>query len=136
MTERPGQNEAPLLLVFSLTGAPSGRNRAKRLCLLALEAHGAEIIDVRSIVPLDEELIYRSVRKTSRVVVAHEDTFTMGFGGEVATRIAQNCFEHVDAPVVRVAAKDSFVPSASNLELMVLPSVEDLRRGVEQVLNY
>lgn len=100
------------------------------------EGRSLEIIDLRSIIPLDEEIIYTSVRKTNRVVVAHEDTFTMGFGAEVAARIGANCFDALDAPVKRVAAKDSFVPSASNLELMVLPSVDDLRRGVEEVLNY
>ncbi|MBI3697829.1 MAG: tungsten formylmethanofuran dehydrogenase [Acidobacteria bacterium] len=100
------------------------------------EGRSLEVIDLRSIVPLDEELIYASVRKTNRVVVSHEDSFTMGFGAEVAARIAKNCFDHLDAPVTRVTAKDSFVPSAPNLELMVLPSVEDLRRGVEEVLNY
>jgi 2-oxoisovalerate dehydrogenase E1 component len=100
------------------------------------EGRSLEIIDLRSIVPFDEQIVYDSIRKTNRVVVAHEDTFTMGFGAEVAARIAANCFEHLDAPVKRVAAQDSFVPSASNLELMVLPSVEDLRRGVDEVLHY
>lgn len=100
------------------------------------EGRSLEVLDIRSIVPLDDELIFASVRKTSRVVVAHEDTLTMGFGAEVVARIAQHCFGFLDAPVVRVAAKDSFVPAAPNLELMVLPSVEDLRGGVEQVLRY
>jgi len=95
-----------------------------------------EVVDLRSIVPLDEEIIFQSVRKTSRVVVAHEDTLTMGFGAEVAARISEKFFEHLDAPVVRVAAKDSFVPSAPNLELAVLPSVEDLEIGVEKALRY
>lgn len=95
-----------------------------------------EVLDLRSIVPLDEELLLKSLRKTSRVVVAHEDTLTMGFGAEVAARIGEKFFEHLDAPVVRVAAKDSFVPSAANLELSVLPSVEDLERGVEMVVSY
>jgi 2-oxoisovalerate dehydrogenase E1 component len=95
-----------------------------------------EVLDLRSIVPLDEEILLKSVRKTSRVVVAHEDTLTMGFGAEVAARIGEKFFEHLDAPVVRVAAKDSFVPSAANLELSVLPSVEDLERGVEKVVSY
>lgn len=103
---------------------------------LEQEGRSLEIIDLRSIVPLDEEIICRSVRKTNRVVVAHEDTCTMGFGAEIAARISRDCFESLDAPVARVTAKDSFVPSAPNLELMVLPSVEDLRRGVEQVLSY
>ncbi len=95
-----------------------------------------EVVDLRSIVPLDEETIFQSVRKTSRVVVAHEDTLTMGFGAEVAARIGENFFDHLDAPVVRVAARDSFVPSAANLELAVLPSVEDLERAVDKVVRY
>jgi 2-oxoisovalerate dehydrogenase E1 component len=95
-----------------------------------------EVVDLRSIVPLDEEIVFESVRKTSRVVVAHEDSLTMGFGAEVAALIGEKCFEYLDAPVVRVAAKDSFVPSAANLELAVLPSVEDLERGVEKVVRY
>jgi 2-oxoisovalerate dehydrogenase E1 component len=100
------------------------------------EGRSLEVLDLRTLVPLDEELIYKSIKKTNRVVVAHEDSLTAGFGAEVAARIAQNCFDQLDAPVARVAAKDCFVPSASNLELMVLPAVEDLRGGVEQVLNY
>jgi 2-oxoisovalerate dehydrogenase E1 component len=100
------------------------------------EGRSLEIIDLRSIVPLDEELIYASVRKTARVVIAQEDMLTMGFGAEVSARITQNCFAFLDAPVVRVAARDSFVPAAPNLELAVLPSVQDLRAGVEQVLQF
>ncbi len=94
-----------------------------------------EIIDLRSIVPLDEELIYRSVRKTNHVLIAHEDTLTAGFGAEIAARIAENCIGSLDGPVVRVAAKDSFVPSAPNLELAVLPSLADLLRGARKALT-
>ena len=95
-----------------------------------------EVIDLRSIVPLDEDLIYQSVRKTSRVMIAHEDTLTAGFGAEVAARIAENCIGSLDGPVVRVAAKDTFVPSAPNLELAVLPSVAGLRLGAEKALAF
>jgi 2-oxoisovalerate dehydrogenase E1 component len=95
-----------------------------------------EVIDLRSIVPLDEELIYKSVRKTNRVMIAHEDTLTAGFGAEVAARIAENCIGSLDGPVVRVAAKDTFVPSAPNLELAVLPSTATLRAGAERALRY
>jgi 2-oxoisovalerate dehydrogenase E1 component len=95
-----------------------------------------EVIDLRSIIPFDEEMIYRSIRKTSRVVIAHEDSLTMGFGAEVAARIAENSIDALDAPVRRVAAKDTFVPSAPNLELAVLPAVDDLRAAVEQILHY
>lgn len=95
-----------------------------------------EIIDLRSIIPLDEEIIFESLRKTSRVVVAHEDSLTMGFGAEVAALIGERYFDYLDAPVLRVGAKDSFVPSAANLELAVLPAVEDLERAVEKVIRY
>lgn len=95
-----------------------------------------EVLDLRSIVPLDEELIYNSVRKTNRVVIAHEDSLTMGFGAEVAARIAANCMDALDAPILRVTAKDSFVPSAPALEALVLPSANDLRVAVEQTLRY
>ena len=95
-----------------------------------------EVIDLRSIVPLDEELIYRSVRKTSRVVIAHEDSLLMGFGAEIAARIAANCLDALDAPVARVAAKDSFVPSAPFLESLVLPSTQDVYGAIEQTLTY
>lgn len=103
-----------------------------------LESEGVsvEVIDLRTIIPLDEELIYRSVRKTSRVLVAHEDTLTAGFGAEIAARIAEHCISSLDGPIVRVAAKDSFVPSAPNLELAVLPSVADLLDGARKVLSF
>ncbi|MGB7436091.1 MAG: thiamine pyrophosphate-dependent enzyme [Candidatus Acidiferrum sp.] len=95
-----------------------------------------EVVDIRSIVPLDEELIYESVKKTSRVIVLHEDSLTLGFGAEISARITENCFAHLDAPVIRVAAKDSFVPSATNLEDAILPSVADLGEAVERLLAY
>lgn len=98
------------------------------------EGVSVEVLDLRTIVPLDEELIYSSVRKTNHVLIAHEDTLTAGFGAEIAARIAENCIGSLDGPVVRVAASDSFVPSAPNLELAVLPSVADLRRGAEKAL--
>lgn len=103
-----------------------------------MEAKGIslEVIDLRTIVPLDEQIIYNSVRKTSRVIIAHEDSLTMGFGAEVAARISENCIDALDAPVVRVAAVDSFVPSAPNLEEAVLPSVSKLQAEVERLLRY
>jgi len=68
--------------------------------------------------------------------VLHEDSITMGFGAEVVARIAANCFDHLDAPVLRVGAKDSFVASAVSLEDEVLPSVEDLRTQVTRLVEY
>jgi 2-oxoisovalerate dehydrogenase E1 component len=95
-----------------------------------------EVIDLRTILPMDDELVFNSVKKTNRVIVLHEDAVTMSWGAEVVARIAANCFDHLDAPVMRVGAKDSFVPSAVSLEDEVLPSVEDLRREVTKLLEY
>ena len=81
-------------------------------------------------------MIFESVRKTSRVLVAYEDSLTMGFGAEVAARIAQDCFEYLDAPVRRVAAEDTFVPTAPNLEALVLPSGAGIRAAAEQLLSW
>lgn len=75
-------------------------------------------------------------RISNRVMIAHEDTLTAGFGAEVAARIAENCIGSLDGPVVRVAAKDTFVPSAPNLELAVLPSIAGLRLGAEKALAF
>jgi 2-oxoisovalerate dehydrogenase E1 component len=95
-----------------------------------------EVIDLRTIIPMDEELVFNSVQKTNRVLVLHEDSVTIGWGAEVVARIAANCFDHLDAPIIRVGAKDSFVASAVSLEEEVLPSVEDLRGEVTKLLKY
>lgn len=100
------------------------------------QGRSVEVLDLRSIVPLDEELIYRSVRKTNHVVIAHEDSVLMGFGAEIATRIAANCLDALDAPVLRVGAKDSFLPSAPSLENLVLPSTQDVYSAIQHTLNY
>src|SRR5215472_5758720 len=95
-----------------------------------------EVIDLRTIIPMDEELVFNSVKKTNRVLVLHEDSVTIGWGAEVVARIAANCFDRLDAPILRVGAKDSFVASAVSLEEEVLPSVEDLRDEVTKLLKY
>lgn len=66
-----------------------------------MEGRSLEVIDLRSIAPLDEELIYESVKKTSRAIVLHEDTLTAGFGAEIAARVAENCFDYLDASIIR-----------------------------------
>ena len=95
-----------------------------------------EVIDLRTIVPMDDEIVFNSVKKTNRVLVLHEDAVMIGWGAEVVARIAANCFDHLDAPVLRVGAKDSFVASAVSLEDEVLPSVEDLRRELTKLFRY
>ena len=95
-----------------------------------------EVIDLRTLIPWDQECVFESIRKSSRVLIAHEDTLTMGFGAEVAARVADECFDSLDAPVGRVGARDCFIPSAANLELEVLPSVETIRAAAERILAY
>jgi 2-oxoisovalerate dehydrogenase E1 component len=99
------------------------------MCLEAAEAlasHGveAEVIDLRTLIPLDEETVMSSVRKTSRVMIVHEAQETGGFGGEIAARIADRAFFWLDAPVRRVAYPDRPVPYAKVLESELLPNVD------------
>jgi 2-oxoisovalerate dehydrogenase E1 component len=81
----------------------------------------ADVIDLRTLMPLDKEAIFDSVKKTGKVIVLHEDTFTGGIGGEISALISENCFEYLDAPVVRVASIDTPVPFAPELEQNFLP---------------
>ena len=93
---------------------------------LETEGVSVEIIDLRTLLPLDEDTVLESVRKTSRVIVLHEDTLTGGFGGEIAARISERAFEFLDAPVVRIAAADTPVPYSPPLEDAFLPNAEKL----------
>jgi len=100
------------------------------------ENFSVEVIDLRTIVPLDEETIYNSVKKTNKVIIIHEDTLFAGFGAEIAARIADNCFQLLDAPVKRIAAKDTHIPYAPILENAVLPSREEIYNGIKELLIY
>ncbi len=95
-----------------------------------------EVIDIRSLAPLDEEAILLSVRKTNRALILHEDNLTAGFGAELSALITEKAFEFLDAPVKRLASFDSPVPFAPSLEREVLPSKKMLRRTVEELLDY
>jgi len=103
---------------------------------LADEGLDVEVLDLRSLVPLDEEAILASVRKTNRVVICHEDTRTGGFGGEIAARIAELAFEHLDAPIRRVAALDTPVPHAPQLEDAFMPQPADIKRALLETARY
>ncbi|MEO1082672.1 MAG: dehydrogenase E1 component subunit alpha/beta [Acidobacteriota bacterium] len=103
---------------------------------LVEEGVDAEVIDLRTLVPLDEEAIFASVRKTGRAVVVHEAQLTGGFGGEIAARIADEAFAYLDAPVRRVAYADRAVPFAKNLEKALLPSLEKVLSAARDVLAY
>lgn len=93
----------------------------------------AEVIDLRSIRPLDEEAIINSVKKTNRLVVVEEGWFFCGLGATISSIVMKNAFDHLDAPVEIVAGKDIPLPYAVNLEKLALPSVEDIIAAVKQV---
>jgi 2-oxoisovalerate dehydrogenase E1 component len=95
-----------------------------------------EVIDLRSLSPWDREAVYASVKKTSRVIVAYEDSISWGYGAEIAARIAEECFAWLDAPVMRVASTDTFVGYAPRLEDAILPQVETFRRAYEEIVKY
>jgi 2-oxoisovalerate dehydrogenase E1 component len=95
-----------------------------------------ELIDLRTLNPYDWEAIAESVSKTNRVIVAHEDTLSWGYGAEIAARIADELFDELDAPVKRVAAKDTFVAYQPALEDVILPQAEDLFQAMLTMSKY
>jgi 2-oxoisovalerate dehydrogenase E1 component len=95
-----------------------------------------EVIDLRTLAPYDWEAIRTSVSKTSRVLIAHEDCLSWGYGAEIAARIASELFDRLDAPIARVAALDTWVGYHPQLEHEILPQVDDLVREAERLLGY
>jgi 2-oxoisovalerate dehydrogenase E1 component len=95
-----------------------------------------EVIDLRTLSPYDWEAIRTSVEKTSRLIVAHEDCLSWGFGAEIAARVGEELFEHLDAPVSRVGALDTWVAYNPELEYEILPQVDDLVAAAEKTLSY
>ncbi len=102
----------------------------------AEEGIDAEVIDLRSLSPYDWNAIEKSVKKTSRVVVVHEDSISWGYGAEIAARIANELFEYLDAPVRRVGALDCFVSYAPDVEDATLPQVSDVLKAIEGLADY
>ncbi len=104
----------------------------------ALEKEGAsvEVIDIRTMMPLDTETILASVEKTNRALVLYEDHEFLGFGAEIAAQIVDKSFEHLDAPVKRVAGAFTYIPFADPLERAVLPQDDDVLEGAREVLAY
>ena len=103
---------------------------------LEADGHQVEVLDLRTILPFDMEAIARSVRKTSRVLVLHEDVLTGGFGGEIAARIAEDLFDSLDAPVRRIGALDTPVGYAPALEDAILPQVDRIERVLRDLAAY
>ena len=101
-----------------------------------LDDVSVEIVDLRSVMPWDKEAVLTSVRKTSKVLVLHEDTRTGGFGAEIAATIAEEAFEDLDAPVKRIAAPDTPVPFSPALEAAFIPQVDDVVAGLRELAAY
>lgn len=102
--------------------------------LLEKDGIDAEVVDVRSLLPLDTETIYASVRKTHRAVVVYEDWKSGGFGAEIAARIGEDCFDHLDGPVGRVGGLNVPMPYARVLELECIPDENDIVKAVRKLL--
>jgi 2-oxoisovalerate dehydrogenase E1 component len=112
--------------------------RALQAAERAQREHGidVEIIDLRTLAPYDWEAIATSVRKTSRVIMAHEDMLSWGYGAEIAARIADELFEYLDAPVKRVGSMDTFVAYQPLLEDAILPQPETLLKAIVELKAY
>jgi len=95
-----------------------------------------EIIDLRTLAPYDWEMIAATVKKTNKVIVAHEDSLSFGYGAEIAARIGDELFEYLDAPVRRVAALDTFVAYAPQLEDAILPQADDVAKAITELHGY
>jgi 2-oxoisovalerate dehydrogenase E1 component beta subunit len=95
-----------------------------------------EILDLRTLIPWDKDAVLKSVEKTSKALVLHEDTRTGGFGAEIVATIAEEAFEHLDAPVKRLAAPDTPVPFSPPLEKAFIPQVEDVAASLKELGEY
>jgi 2-oxoisovalerate dehydrogenase E1 component len=94
------------------------------------------VVDLRTIMPFDWDGIAAAVKKTNRVIIAHEDQLTCGFGAELAARIAGDLFEYLDAPVRRVAALDTPVAYYPDLEEEILPQSSDVLEAIQEIAKY
>jgi 2-oxoisovalerate dehydrogenase E1 component len=100
------------------------------------EGISAAVLDLRTLVPCDWGAVARLVRRTSRIVIAHEDQLTCGFGAEIAARAAADLFEYLDAPVRRVAALDAPVAYCPDLEEVILPQTPDILNAIRVTARY
>lgn len=103
---------------------------------LEKEGVSVELIDLRTLSPYDWEAIAESVKKTNRVIVAHEDSISWGYGAEIAARISDELFEYLDAPVRRIGATDTFVAYAPPVEDFILPQIDDVEKAVQELIKY
>ena len=103
---------------------------------LETEGIDCEVIDLRTLLPLDEETVFESVGKTNKALVLHEDTLTGGVGAEVSARLAEKCFDKLDGPILRVTAPDTPVPFSPPMEEFFLPNAEKVARAARALAGY
>jgi 2-oxoisovalerate dehydrogenase E1 component beta subunit len=104
--------------------------------ILEKEGISLEVIDLRSLQPFDEEMVMSSVKKTSRLIILHEDTLTGGIGGEIAARVVDQAFVYLEAPIKRITAPDTPVPFAPPLEEFFLPKVADVVKTAKELVAF
>jgi 2-oxoisovalerate dehydrogenase E1 component beta subunit len=103
---------------------------------LADEGIDLEVVDLRTLIPFDKEAIYSSVRKTSKAIILHEDNKTGGIGAEIAALLAEDCFDCLDGPIVRIAPPDTPVPFSTPLEEFFLPKTSDIVSAARKLAAY
>jgi 2-oxoisovalerate dehydrogenase E1 component len=129
-TRRPGRD----MVMICYGNAVHGSLKAAEK--LAEEGYEVEVLDLRSIKPLDEEAICEAVRRTTRALVVHEDRVTGGVGGEVSSIIMNECFRYLDAPVLRVGSRETPVGFSPVLERAILLSTDDIYNRAKEVLAF
>ena len=128
----PGEGRDLTILSYAAM-AHTSLEAAERL---AKEGIDAEVIDLRTLLPLDRETILASVKKTNKLLVVHEDTRTGGIAGEIAALVCEEAFEDLDGPILRVTALDTPVPYAPTLEERFLPDAEKVFAAARELAGY
>ncbi|MFQ6114733.1 MAG: transketolase C-terminal domain-containing protein, partial [bacterium] len=103
---------------------------------LATEGVEVEVLDLRSLLPFDKQMILHSVKKTNKVMIVHEATLTGGIGGEIAAIISREAFEYLDAPIMRVASIDTPVPYSPPLEEYFMPDAQKITSALRELADY
>jgi 2-oxoisovalerate dehydrogenase E1 component len=104
--------------------------------VLEAEGYSIEILDARTIAPFDFEAVFKSLRKTNRLLICHEEHKTSGYAGEIAARVNEEAFEHLDAPIMRVCSKDVHVAYCPDLEEVILPQTNDVIEALRKLVSY
>jgi pyruvate/2-oxoglutarate/acetoin dehydrogenase E1 component len=128
VVKRPGSDVTVVATHLALY-----RTLAAAEMLAAEDGIECEVIDPLTLLPLDTETIWASVRRTGRLVIVHEDTLTGGWGAEIAARAAEECLYDLEAPIRRIASHDAPMPAAPSLEDAVTPSLERIGHAIRQL---